>query len=150
MLSEEQRELVRETALAVSNATKDENSGLIRDIKVAIQILKDDMIEVKDHIKKTNTTSEKHADLINQTTLVLQQCVITGDNTVKCVEALQKKFIETDKELANNSRDIFAGKISFGVIVALGAVIVGLATWVYNKDITRLENNRASYEEIRA
>lgn len=150
MTPEEQRELIRETALAVSNATKSENSGLIRDIRVAIDILKDDMIEVKDHIKKTNTISEKHADLINQTTLVLQQCVITGDNTVKYVEALQKKFIETDKELANNSRDIFAGKISFGVIVALGAVIVGLATWIYNKDITRLENNRASYEELRA
>lgn len=150
MTSEEQRELIRETALAVSNATKSENSGLIRDIRVAMDILRNDVNDVKGHIKTVKETSEKHADLINQSTLVLKECVITSSNTVKCIEVLQTSVNDNSKEISNISKDVFAGKIGFGIIVTLGAVIVGLATWVYNRDITRLENNTASYEEIRA
>jgi len=150
MTPEEQRELIRETALAVSNATKSENSGLIRDIRVAMQILTNDVSEVKKHLETVKETSIKHADLINQSTLVLKECVITSSNTVKCIEVLQTNVKDNADKISDISKDVFAGKIGFGIIVTLGAVIVALATWVYNKDITRLENNRASYEEIRA
>jgi len=150
MTPEEQRELIRETALAVSNATKSENSGLIRDIRVAMQILTNDVSEVKKHLETVKETSIKHADLINQSTLVLKECVITSSNTVKCIEVLQTNVKDNADKISDISKDVFAGKIGFGIIVTLGAVIVGLATWVYNKDITRLENNRASYEELRA
>jgi len=150
MTPEEQRELIRETALAVSNATKSENSGLIRDIRVAMQILTNDVSEVKKHLETVKETSIKHADLINQSTLVLKECVITSSNTVKCIEVLQTNVKDNADKISDISKDVFAGKIGFGIIVTLGAVIVALATWVYNKDITRLENNRASYEELRA
>lgn len=150
MTPEEQRELIRETALAVSNATKSENSGLIRDIRVAMQILTNDVSEVKKHLETVKETSIKHADLINQSTLVLKECVITSSNTVKCIEVLQTNVKDNADKISDISKDVFAGKIGFGIIVTLGAVIVGLATWVYNRDITRLENNTASYEEVRA
>lgn len=144
------RDVIKETAAVVQNATKDENSGLIRDVRVTMEILKAEVIDIKNHLKVVKETSEKHADLINQSALVLKECVITSSNTVKCIEVLQTSVNDNSKEISNISKDVFAGKIGFGIIVTLGAVIVGLATWVYNRDITRLENNTASYEEIRA
>lgn len=102
MTSEEQRELIRETALAVSIATKTENSGLIQEMKSAMiklnahleviderhKVNTDKIIGIEEHLKNLNSKTAKHSDLLHETSLVLQKCT----DAVSCIPAMQDKI----------------------------------------------------------
>lgn len=131
------RDLIKELVAQVANATKQENSGLIRDIQDRLNELKlsivqiderhrhntDKIVNIEQHLAQLNSKTAKHSDMLKDTAIILERCT----ENMKCLPEVQAEL----KSLSTWRSWVTGISIT---VLALGSIISGLIVYIYQTE----------------
>lgn len=155
------RDVIKETAAVVQNATKYENSGLIRKMDDTLNavVTKMGVLEAQqkiytDHVIEVKKKFDDHATLMTSFAIALNDCTANNKSTATCVESLQRSLDITKKQAETTATKLnnygLTIKVAGVIVVAVTASFLGLITIIYNKDIDRLDKLDKQYEELKS
>jgi len=159
------RDVIKETAAVVQNATKFENSGLIQKMDDTLKKVVNnlDVVTVQqkiyiDEVKEVKRKFDEHTNLLNQFAITLNECTNNNKSMAVCVNDLQEsikatkvqvKTAEEQTEKVNKkvAALYLTARVSGYIVFMVAATLVGLVVVIYNKDIDRLQEQ---YDELKS